>query len=208
VTARRGPWGRDRVVSNGAFSSVIGKKNKGKNKGVPMKKIVVFLVVMFLFAVLSGCRSGPNIYVPPPVSAQKYKSVYIDVVYDPVLLVTYEDKKGIIEDLQSRIHAMGFDVSMFPDRADMTLKITINELILADRGGRLMSRATFGLTKNQALMIYTASFVDTKTSDEITSTTNELRTKKYFPSKEEIKAKFFSQMKDEILEFMSASKAF
>jgi hypothetical protein len=173
-----------------------------------MKKISIVLSILFVVAGLSSCKSGPHVYTPPPVSPAKYKTIFVDVVYDPILLITQDEKTRVIEDLQSRLHTMGFGISTSQDRADMLLTITINELVLVRRNERLMARTTFGLAKDAAFMAYTASFVDNRTLDEIISKKGELKTTKYFPSKEEIKAKFLSEMEDEILEFISESKAF
>jgi hypothetical protein len=178
-----------------------------RNGGV-MKKISVILSVLFAVVSLSGCKSGPQAYVPPPVSTAKYKSVFVDMVYDPILLITYDEKTNAVEDLQSRLHGMGFGVATSPDRADMIITITVDELVLVRRNDRLMARSTFGLVKDGASMTYTTSFVDSRTLDEITSTKSVLRTTRYFPSKEKIKSKFFSEMEDEILQFISESKAF
>lgn len=173
-----------------------------------MKKNVILASCVIFAIALSCCKSGPRAYAPPPVSPAKYKSVYVDVVYDPVLLVTHDDTEAIVKDLHSRLAAMGFVPSISSDHADMTLRITIDELDLTGREGRLLAGATFGLTKKKARMIYTASFVDNKTLDEITSVKHEFDSKKYFPSKEELKAKFIAEMKDQIVKFMSESKDF
>jgi hypothetical protein len=173
-----------------------------------MKKIIVFASILFVMASLSGCKSGPNVYAPPSVTPEKYKTVFIDLVYDPILLITHDEKIHVVEDLQSRLNGMGFGIATSQDRADMVLTITINELKLPTRGGRLMARTTFGLVKDAAFMAYTASFVDNRTQDEITSNKGRLKTTKYFPTQEEIRAILFSKMEDEILKFVSKSKAF
>ncbi len=90
----------------------------------------------------------------------------------------------------------------------MILTVTVDDLVLVRRNERLVARGTFGLVRDAASMSYTASFVDNRTLDEITAKKGVLKTTKYFPSKERIKEKFFSEMKDEILEFVSESKAF
>jgi len=173
-----------------------------------MKKISISICVLFAVICVMSCKSGPQVYTPPPVSPAKYKSVFVDFVYDPILLITQDEKTRVVEDMQSRLHAMGFNLATVQDRADMILTITIDELILVRRNDRLMARSTFGLVKDAASMAYTASFVDNKTLDEITSKKGTLKTTKYFPSKEEIKGKFFSEMEDEILTFISESKVF
>ena len=173
-----------------------------------MKKISILIFVLFAVVSIMSCKSGPEVYTSPPVSPAKYKSVFVDFVYDPVLLITQDEKTGVIEDMQSRLHAMGFSIATIQDRADMILTITIDELTLVRRNDRLMARSTFGLVKDAASMAYTASFVDNKTLDEITSKKGTVKTTKYFPSKEEIRAKFLSEMEDEIVTFISESKAF
>jgi hypothetical protein len=176
-----------------------------------MKKISIFISVISVLLIaisLPSCKSGPQAYVPPPVSPEKYRSVFVDMVYDPILLVTNDEKLSVVEDLQSRLHAMGFAIATSPDRADMILTVTIDDLVLVRRNERLMARGTFGLVRDAASMSYTASFVDNRTLDVITSKKGALKTTKYFPSKERIKEKFLSEMKDEILEFVSESKAF
>jgi len=173
-----------------------------------MKKISMVVSILIIIAGLLSCKSGPNVYTPPSVSPAKYKTIFVDFVYDPILLITQDEKTRVTEDLQSRLNTMGFGISTSRDRADMLLTITIDELELARRNERLVARTTFGLARDAAFMAYTASFVDNRTLDEIVSTKGELKTTKYFPSKDEIKAKFLSDMEDEILEFISESKAF
>ncbi len=173
-----------------------------------MKKIIVFVSVLSAVVTLFGCKSGPQVYAPPPVTPEKYKTVFIDVVYDPILLITQDEKVRVVEDLQSRLNRMGFGIATSQDRADMILTVSIDELGLVHRNERLMARTTFGLVKDAAFMAYTASFVDSRTLDEITSKKGTLKTTKYFPSQEQIKAILFSEMEDEILKFVSESKAF
>jgi hypothetical protein len=173
-----------------------------------MKKIIVLVSTFVIMMSLSGCKSGPQEIAAPPVAPEKNKSVFVDVVYDPAFLITYDEKQGVIEDLQSRLHAMGFGLATSQDRADMILKITIDDLLLAERNERLMTRTTFGLVKDGAYMTYTASFIDNGTFDEITSKKGRVKTTRFFPTPEEIKAKFFSEMEDDILSFMSESTAF
>jgi hypothetical protein len=179
-----------------------------KRYGGVMKKISVLVSVLFVIVGLLGCKSGPQAYVAPPVSPEKYKTVYIDLAYDPILLITNDEKIRVIEDLQSRLHGMGFGMATTQDRADMILTITIDELVLVRRNDRLVARSTFGLVKDAASMAYTASFVDSRTLDEITSKKGTMKTTKYFLSKEKIRARFFSEMEEEILEFVSESKTF
>ena len=173
-----------------------------------MKKIIVLISFLFAVTVLLSCKSGPQGYAPTPVAPVKYKTVYIDMVYDPIMLITHDEKLGVVGDLQSRMAGMGFGISTSPDRADMVLTVTIDELSLVRRNDRLMARGTFGLVKDAASLVYTASFVDSRTFDEITSRKGTLRTTKYFPSKEKIKEQFFSEMKEEIVEFIYESKVF
>ncbi|MBN2225455.1 MAG: hypothetical protein JW765_12320 [Deltaproteobacteria bacterium] len=173
-----------------------------------MKRIIIVLSVLFIMVSISSCKSGPQVYAPPPVTPVKYRTVFIDFVYDPVFPVTHDERTRVVEDLQSRMNGMGFAISTSQDRADMLLTITIDDLELARRNDRLVARTTFGLAKDAAFMVYTASFVDNRTLDEIVSKNGKLKTTKYFPSKEEIKTTFFSEMEDEILEFISESKAF
>jgi hypothetical protein len=173
-----------------------------------MKKLIVLASILAIMTSLSGCKSGPQAHEAPPVIAEKNKSVFVDMVYDPALLITYDDKQGVIEDLQSRLHAMGYGIATSQDRADIILKITITDLVLAPRNKRLLSRMSFGLVKDEAYMTYTASFVDSRTFDEIAAREGRVKLKKYFPSAEEIKAKFLSEMKDDVLTFMSESSAF
>jgi hypothetical protein len=173
-----------------------------------MKKIIVFASILFVMASLSGCKSGPHVYAPPPVTPEKYKTVFIDLIYDPILLITYDEKVRVVEDLQSRLNGMGFGIATTQDRADMALIITIDKLELPGRNERLMARSTFGLVKDAALMAYTASFVNSRTLDEIGLKKGTLKTTKYFPSQEEIRAILFSDMEDEILKFVSESKNF
>lgn len=166
------------------------------------------LSIVILISAMMACKSTPKVYIPPPVNITTYQKIYIEFEYDPVFLMTVQDRKEIIKDLTSRINAMGFTITTTLERADMLLEITIDELLLTDRNERLTARASFGLAKNESLMIYTASFIDSKTYEEITSTGNTMKNRKFFPSKEEVKKIFFSQMKDEILEFMSKNKIF
>jgi hypothetical protein len=90
----------------------------------------------------------------------------------------------------------------------MILRITIEDLILSKRNKRLFARTSFGLAEGVSMMAYTASFVDGNTFDEIISTENELKTKLFFPSKEEVKEKFFTEMREEIVDFMTQNKVF
>lgn len=173
-----------------------------------MKKIIILVSIVIAVGVLSGCKSGPQAYLPPPESPYKYKTVFVDMVYDPIMLITHNEKLEVVGDLQSRMYGMGFGIATSPDRADMILTVTIDELSLVRRNDRLMARSTFGLVKDAASMVYTASFVDSRTLDEITSRKGTLTTTKYFPSKERIKEMFFSEMKDEILIFISESEIF
>jgi hypothetical protein len=173
-----------------------------------MKKINVLISFCIVVAVLSGCKSGPQAYVPPPQSPEKFKTVYVDMVYDPIMLITHSEKLEVVGDLQSRMHGMGFGIATTPDRADVILTVTIDELSLVRRNDRLVARGTFGLVKDAATMAYTASFVDSQTLDEITSRKGALKTTKYFPSKERIKETFFAEMNDEILMFVSESEVF
>ena len=173
-----------------------------------MKKIAFCLLIIFLALSMAGCKSSSDLHLPAPIGVAKYKTVNIDVIYDPLLLVTIEDKKGIIEDLTPYVNAMGFGVIDDPDTADMILRITIDDLIISERNKRLFAGTSFGLTKGESLMIYTASFVDGNTFDEIISTENELKTKLFFPSKEEVKKKFFTEMREEIIDFMINNKVF
>ncbi len=173
-----------------------------------MKKIIVLVSMLIVMMGLSACKSGPQEIGAPPAAPEKNKSISIEMVYDPALLITYEEKTGVIEDLQSRLHAMGFGVATSQDRADIILKITVNDLLLAPRNKRLMARTTFGLVKDEAYMTYSASFIDNRTFDEIASRNGRVKTTKFFPSHEEIKAKFFSEMEDDILSFMSESTLF
>ena len=173
-----------------------------------MKKIALSFLITLLVLSVAGCKSSPDIYLPAPINIAKYKNVYIDVIYDPLLLMTVKDKKGIIEDLTTYINAMGFYVGNEPESADMILRITIDDLILSERNKRLVARTSFGLTKGESWMMYTASFVDGNTFDEIISTKNELKTRLYFPSKEEVKEKFFTEMREEIIDFMKQNKVF
>jgi hypothetical protein len=173
-----------------------------------MKKIIVCISILFVMTGLSGCKSGPQEMAAPPTAPEKNKSIFIEMGYDPALLITYDEKTGVIEDLQSRLHAMGFGVATSEDRADIILKITVNELELATRNKRLTARTTFGLVNNEAYMTYTASFIDNRTFDEIASTNDRVETTKFFPSSEEIKARFFTKMEDGIVSFMSESTLF
>lgn len=173
-----------------------------------MKKVSVCVSVFFMVVSLLGCSSGPETYAQPPVSSAEHGNIFIDMVYDPVLLITHDEKVLVVENLQARLHTMGFGIATSADRADMLLTVTVDELVLVDRNDRLMARTTFGLVKDAAYMAYTASFVDNKTLDEITVTKGEVKTSKYFPSKQKIKAKFFAEMEDEIVAYISESGVF
>ncbi len=178
-----------------------------KNGGI-MKKTIVVMSMLLIIAGSAGCKSAPSVYTPPPVSPAKYKTIFVDFVYDPIFLITQDEKTGVIEDLQSRLHAMGFAISTSRERADMLLTVTIDELDLVRRNDRLVARTTFGLAKDAASMAYTASFVDNATLEEIVSKKGRLRTSKYFPSKQKVKKKFFAEMEDEIVKFVSEYKGF
>jgi hypothetical protein len=174
-----------------------------------MKKTIVVMSILFVIAAIAGCKSGPSsVYTPPPVSPAKYKTIFVDFVYDPIFLITQDEKTGVIEDLQSRLHAMGFAISTSRERADMLLTVTVDELELVRRNDRLVARTTFGLAKDAASMAYTASFVDNGTLDEIVSKKGRMKTSKYFPSKEKLKKKFLGEMEDEIIKFVSEYKGF
>jgi hypothetical protein len=173
-----------------------------------MKKIGVFLFPLLLLAMVFGCKSGPEIYVPPPMNVVSYKTVSIEVVYDPLFLMTVEDSKNIVEELTAPLTAMGFTVTNSQEFSDMILRITIDELILSDRHERLFARTSFGLAEGESFMKYTASFIDVKTFEEIESTSGEFLIKKYFPSREEIKGEFFSSMQEEIITFIEGKKTF
>ncbi len=173
-----------------------------------MKKIALPLLFTLLILSAAGCKSSPDIYLPAPVNVVNYKNVYIDVIYDPLLLMTIEDKKGIIEDLTTYINAMGFRVGTESEDADMILRITIDELILSERNKRLFARTSLGLAEGESLMKYTASFIDGNTFEEIIASEGEMKTKLFFPSREEVKKKFFSQMREEIIDFMTQNKVF
>ena len=112
-------------------------------------------------------------------------------------------ERDVIEDLTKRMNDLGFLVTIKPERADMNLKINIDALVLPGRNERLKDRSTFGLTDGEAMMTYTAVFTDSRTFKEIAKKTETYKTSKYFPSKDELREKFFSQMKDDILKYMS-----
>lgn len=173
-----------------------------------MKKITIYVFVLVVLAGLLSCRSGPDTDGSPPVYTQKYGSVFIDMVYDPVMLITHNEKIQVVEELQSRLHALGFGIATSADRADILLTVTVDELVLADRNDRLVARGTFGLIKDPAYMTYTAAFVDNKTLDDIVVTTETVKTTKYFPSRDKIKAEFFAEMVDTIDTFISESTVF
>jgi hypothetical protein len=167
-----------------------------------MKRNAIAVVLIFFTLVFFSCRSTPDIYAPPKANPAKYKTVYIDFDYNPVYLITVFDKKDIVDELTKRMNELGFMVTIKQERADMILKIYIDPLILPDRNDRLKDRTTFGLMEGEAMMKYTASFTDNKTFKDITGITETYKTKKYFPSKEELKESFFTRMKDDIMKFM------
>ncbi|MBN1571922.1 MAG: hypothetical protein JW984_01860 [Deltaproteobacteria bacterium] len=173
-----------------------------------MKKNAITVILVIFTLIFFGCRSTPKVYAPPKSSPVKYKIVYIEFEYSPEYLITVFDKRDIIDDLTKRINDLGFLVTIKPERADMTLKINIDALILPDRNARLKDRTTFGLAEGEAMMKYTAAFTDNKTFKDITETTETYKTSEFFPSKDELKEKFFSEMKDNILKFMSQYKGF
>lgn len=173
-----------------------------------MKKNTITLVLILFTLMFFSCRSAPEVYAPPKASPANYKIVYIEFDYNPEYLITVFDKRDIVEDLTKRINDLGFQVTIKQERADMTLKINIDTLILPDRNDRLKDRTTFGLAEGEAMMKYTAAFTDNKTFKDITETTETYTTTKYFPAKDELKEEFFSQMKDDLLKFMYQYKGF
>ena len=173
-----------------------------------MKKNALSILLILFTVTFFSCRSAPEVYAPPSISPAKYKNLYIEFEYNPEHLITVFDKKDIIEDLTKRINRLGLFVTTKPERADMILKINIDTFISAERNSRLKARTTFGLADGESLMIFTATFMDNKTFKEITKTTETYKLTKFFPSKEEIKEKFFDKMKDDILKHISQYKGF
>ncbi|MBN1880946.1 MAG: hypothetical protein JW885_02125 [Deltaproteobacteria bacterium] len=178
-----------------------------------MKRCEILLIgmgaLMILACTVIGCKSTPKpAYVAPPVNIATYKSVYLEVAYDPVLLVTVEDKKRLIANFSEYLTQAGFLVTMKPERADMIMKVSIDELILSDRNERLAKRITFGLKKGESLIVYSALFTDARTFQEITKTEGSAKAKGYFPSEQDIKDKFLTIMEQDIMEFMSSSSMF
>jgi len=168
-----------------------------------MKKNVITIALILFTLIFFSCRSTPEVYAPPKVSPAKYKILYIELDYNPEYLITVFNKRDVIEDLTKRINELGFLVTIKPERADMNLKINIDALVLPDRNERLKDKSTFGLAEGEAMMTYTAVFTDSRTFKEITIKTDTYKTSKYFPSKDELRKKFFSRMKDDILKYMS-----
>ena len=168
-----------------------------------MKKNVITIALILFTLIFFSCRSTPEVYAPPKVSPAKYKILYIELDYNPEYLITVFNKRDVIEDLTKRINELGFLVTIKPERADMNLKINIDALVLPGRNERLKDRTTFGLAEGEAMMIYTAVFTDSRSFKEITKKTDTYKTSKYFPSKDELREKFFSRMKDDILKYMS-----
>ena len=95
-----------------------------------MKKIIVLASILVIMMGLAGCKSGPQEIAAPPVAPEKNKSVFVEMIYDPAFLITYDEKTGVIEGLQSRLHAMGYGIATTQDRADMIIRITIDDLVL------------------------------------------------------------------------------
>jgi hypothetical protein len=165
-------------------------------------------LVVMMFA-LVGCKSSPEpVYMSPAVHVTTYKTVYIEVSYDPALRVTVEDKKRLLDNFSAYLTESGFTVTMKPERADMLMEVSIDELILSDRNERLAKRITFGLKKGESLILYSAVFTNAVTFQEITKTEGSAKAKRFFPSEEEIKDKFFTVMEEDIMEFMASSSAF
>jgi len=166
------------------------------------------ILVIFTFTMI-GCKSSPEpVYMPPTVSYTTYKTVYIDVTYDPTLPVTVENQKRLNDNFSEYLNQSGFVVTMKPERADMIMEVSIDELILSDRSERLAKRVTFGLSKGESLIMYTASFINAVTFQEITKTEGSAKVKRYFPSQEQIKDEFFTIIEQDIMEFMASSSAF
>jgi hypothetical protein len=173
-----------------------------------MKKNALSILLILFTVTFFSCRSAPEVYAPPSISPAKYKNLYIEFDYNPEYLITVFDKRDIVENLTKRINDLGLFVTTKPERADMILKINIDTFLLSERNPRLRARSTFGLVDGESLMIFTATFMDNKTFKEITKTTETYKISKFFPSKEEIKEKFFDMMKDDILKYMSQYKSF
>ena len=178
-----------------------------------MKRREIISLLLVSLAILTcaviGCKSTPEpAYMPPPVNVTTYTSVYIEVTYDPAFLVTIENKKRLIANFSEYLTEAGFLVTMKPERADMIMEVSIDELILSDRNERLAKRITFGLKKGESLIIYSAHFTNAKTFQEITKTEGSAKVKRYFPSQEDIKDEFFTIMEHDIMEFMASSSAF
>jgi len=178
-----------------------------------MKRHEIISLLLVSLAILTcaviGCKSTPEpAYMPPPVNVTTYTSVYIEVTYDPAFLVTIENKKRLIANFSEYLTEAGFLVTMKPERADMIMEVSIDELILSDRNERLANRITFGLKKGESLIIYSAHFTNAKTFQEITKTEGSAKVKRYFPSQEDIKDEFFTIMEHDIMEFMASSSAF
>jgi|GEM_PF-2537276 len=172
--------------------------------------IIMGVLVIVMFAVI-GCKSSPEpvpAYMPPAVHVTTYKTVYIEVSYDPELRVTVEDQKRLVANFSEYLNASGFTVTMMPERADMIMEVSIDELVLSDRNERLAKRITFGLKKGESLILYSAVFTNAVTFQEITKTEGSAKMKRYFPSEEEIKDKFFTIMEHDIMEFMASSSVF
>ena len=178
-----------------------------------MKRREIVSILMGVLVILTctviGCKSTPEpAYMPPPANVTTYKSVYIEVTYDPILRVTMEDKKRLNTNFAEYLTEAGFLVTMKPERADMIMEVSIDELILSDRNERLAKRITFGLKKGESLIMYSALFTNASTFQEITKTEGSAKFKRYFPSQEEIKDDFFTIMEHDIMEFMASSSAF
>lgn len=173
-----------------------------------MKKSVSCFLAVGILSIMIGCASVSDVYIPGSVSTKTYHSVYIDLTYDPTLLITVQEKKAIISDLTSRLGTMGFLVIKRVDEADMTLKINIDELLLSDRNDRLTASTTFGLAKGESLMTYTATCIDARTFAELAKISNTNTVKRYFPSMSEIKKEFFEKMKNEIVDMIYEAKTF
>ena len=178
-----------------------------------MKRREIVLVcmgaLMIFFCAMIGCKSTPEpAYVAPTVSVTTYNSVYLEVTYDPALLVTMEEKNRLVANFSEYLTQAGFLVTMVPERADMLMEVSIDELILSSRNERLAKRITFGLKKGESLIIYSALFTDAVTFREITRTEGRAKASRYLPSEEEIKDRFFTIMEHDIMEFMASSSAF
>ena len=170
---------------------------------------VLMGVMIILTCTMVGCKSAPEpAYMPPPVNIISYKSVYIEVTYDPAFLMTIDDNKRLIANFSEYLTEAGFLVTMKPERADMIMEVSIDELILSDRNERLAKRMTFGLKKGESIIIYSAHFTNAITFQEITKTEGSARAKNYFPTREKIKDDFFTIMEHDIMEFMASSSAF